>query len=240
MAESAHTIRSKGSALLVRPDLAAQASFNWMNPGWWGDKAVKVGSGGRGGAWFVTDGERQWVLREYWRGGLPARVSRNTYLYTGENNVRSIAEYRFLARLQDFSLAAPKPVAAAYSRVATVAYRATILVERIPGAVNFPDHPLFQTTDLWRQVGATIRRFHDAGVDHVDLNVNNILVAGERIHLIDFDRCRFRGNERGWGWRGRNLVRLRRSADKFFTSMGQSEPVELWGALEAGYAGSSI
>jgi 3-deoxy-D-manno-octulosonic acid kinase len=56
-----------------------------------------------------------------------------------------------------------------------------------------------------------VRRFHDLGVCHADLNVHNILLSEDGVYLVDFDRCQLRG---GGLWRDANLVRLRRSLEK--------------------------
>jgi 3-deoxy-D-manno-octulosonic acid kinase len=64
---------------------------------------------------------------------------------------------------------------------------------------------------MWQNIGATIGRFHAAGVHHVDLNANNIMLAGDAVYLIDFDRGRLRGRGR---WEDEVIARLRRSLDK--------------------------
>jgi len=79
-----------------------------------------------------------------------------------------------------------------------------------------------------RQVGSAIRRLHDAGVEHRDLQLRNILVRkGEppEIVVVDLDRARF--HARGTmpsGRRAANLGRLARSAVK----------TGLWGSQKLG------
>jgi 3-deoxy-D-manno-octulosonic acid kinase len=87
---------------------------------------------------------------------------------------------------------------------------------------------------LWRICGATLRRFHAAGVVHADLNARNILVGPERaIHLVDFDRARIREGD-ATGFR-RNLARLRRSLEKLWPA-GSAGPLdECWSWLLDGY-----
>jgi len=41
-------------------------------------------SAGRGDTMIVGNGEREFVLRHYVRGGLPGRLVRDKYLWTGE------------------------------------------------------------------------------------------------------------------------------------------------------------
>jgi predicted Ser/Thr protein kinase len=57
-----------------------------------------------------------------------------------------------------------------------------------------------------------LRRFHDAGLDHADLNAHNILLDSRGdFWLIDFDKARLRA---AGGWREGNLQRLERSLRK--------------------------
>jgi 3-deoxy-D-manno-octulosonic acid kinase len=58
--------------------------------------------------------------------------------------------------------------------------------------------------------GEAVRRLHDAGVEHADLNVKNILVSGEAGIVIDLDRATLHASlERAT--RDPSLVRLLRS-----------------------------
>jgi 3-deoxy-D-manno-octulosonic acid kinase len=64
----------------------------------------------------------------------------------------------------------------------------------------------------WQDVGSCIRRFHDAGYCHADLNSRNILVdAAQKIWLLDWDRGR---RQRSGAWREANLGRLQRDLEK--------------------------
>ena len=65
-----------------------------------------------------------------------------------------------------------------------------------------------------RSVGLLIRQFHQAGFFHGDLQLKNILVAGDQILLIDFDRS-YRKPALSLQERMKNLLRLNRSAEKW-------------------------
>ncbi len=79
------------------PDTAGEALFD---PQFWAARgALGAVSAGRGAAWFVDCGPRQWVLRHYRRGGFMARIAHDQYLWGGEGRVRAFAEYRILERL---------------------------------------------------------------------------------------------------------------------------------------------
>jgi len=92
--------------------------------------------------------------------------------------------------------------------------------------------------DVWRDLGRCVRRFHDAGVCHADLNVHNLLLDDERRPwLLDFDRGRVRPPG---GWRRDNLDRFLRSLRKLRTEQPDVhiQPAD-WQALLDGYGQTS-
>lgn len=190
-----------------------QAGPELLEPGHYGAAAGPVADGGRGAAWFVRGEAGDAVLRHYRRGGLMARLGREDYTWLGESRVRSVAEFRLLGELHREGLPVPAPLVAGYWRRGW-GYRAAILVERIAGA-----RPLSQWLQgdadgaPWEAVGDMLARFHLAGLDHADLNADNVLVDAQgQPWLIDFDRCTRR--IAAGGWRERNLRRLERSLAK--------------------------
>src|SRR5258708_31457202 len=72
--------------------------------------------GGRGSAWFIASGARQWVLRHFRRGGFIARWAQDCYVWTGEDGVRAFAEWRVLGHLDSRGLPAAAPARARYQR----------------------------------------------------------------------------------------------------------------------------
>lgn len=187
-----------------------------VDPGHWRSQGRVTGEApGRGASLFLDAGAgREWVLRPYRRGGLVARLSATRYLWTGLEQTRAFRELRLTADLHRRGLPVPTPVAAAVTRHG-LTYEAALITERIPGARALASRLESDATDddLLRRVGTTIRRFHDAGLDHVDLNARNLLVdEGGKVWLIDLDRCRLR--PRG-SWQAANLARLERSLVKF-------------------------
>jgi 3-deoxy-D-manno-octulosonic acid kinase len=190
---------------------------------------------GRGSAWFIASGARQWVLRHFRRGGFIARLSQDGYVWMGEDGVRAFAEWRLLEELTRRGLPVPQPVAARYQRTGLF-YRCDLITQRIVNA-----DPLSAALargalpePLWRDVGATIARLHRAGVDHADLNAHNVLldVTGV-VRVIDFDRGRLRAQGR---WTARNLQRLRRSLVKISRDLPSERfSDENWNWLMAGY-----
>lgn len=196
-----------------------------------------VVGGGRGTVWRVRVNDLLAALRHYRRGGMVRRLIRSAYLWTGLERTRAFREWRLLAELHAEGMPVPAPLAARVVRTAFW-YRAELLTEWLPGTHSLVSLLADSEPDArtWRRVGATLRRFHLAGIWHADLNAHNILIdqAGA-VYLVDFDRGRRR--RRDGRWARKNLGRLRRSLEKvhatgralYYTPAG-------WRALLDGYA----
>ncbi|MGM0769371.1 MAG: 3-deoxy-D-manno-octulosonic acid kinase [Pseudomonadota bacterium] len=218
--------------MLVTNSAYPGVSESWFNPDWWETGIEPVSAGGRGSAWFLNTKQGEMVLRHYRRGGLVAKFVARSYLFTGWSNTRSFQEFQLLRNLHGQGLPVPEPVAAWAWKGHLASYRAAILVRRISGAVPFPEVDNPEDVQLWERVGHTVRQFHDAGLDHADLNCDNILIVNQEVYLIDFDRCRLRGSGRGGDWKESNLKRLRRSVSK---RMAIGSPEKCWSVLMAAY-----
>lgn len=237
--ETEQLVRS-GRCVLLRDITLDEVSRRWLRPDHWEGKARPVVTGGRGGAWFVHSPLGELVLRRYHRGGLAARFSNSGYLFLGYRHTRSHAEFRLLQRLHDLGLPVPQPIAALACR-SGLTYRASILLRRLPGASPLPEQEHLGEVKLWEEVGRVLRQFHDAGLDHCDLNCDNILVAGGTVSLIDFDRCRLRvPNRHGTRWQQRNLRRLYRSIGKRCEQLSDRTRRRLWQHLLDGYRAGPV
>jgi 3-deoxy-D-manno-octulosonic acid kinase len=202
----------------------------------WAERGEITAAGsGRGSAWFVRFGARDWVLRHYRRGGFIAHLSSDRYLWAGEPRVRAFAEYRLLARLSGSGLAVPRPIGARYRRTG-LCYRCDLLTERVEGAAPLSGELAKGALgdDAWRSIGAAIARLHEASVDHADLNAHNLLLdRSGAVSIIDFDRGRVRAG--GW-WKRGNLERLHRSLEKVTRGLPpQRFSARAWSCLLAGY-----
>ncbi|MCP1318458.1 3-deoxy-D-manno-octulosonic acid kinase [Halomonas sp. 707B3] len=200
---------------------------------YWRARHLVVGEApGRGSSLFLqARDDEQWVLRPYQRGGLIAKLSQQRYIWLGVERTRAFREVRLTAALYEQGLPVPRPVACCVTRFG-MTYEAALLTVRIPGAQALASLLTNGEADdlLLKRVGAMIKRFHQAGLDHVDLNARNILVdeAGKP-WLIDLDRCRLRPPGK---WQASNLQRLERSVVKFAPSQVEN----LMAPLYAGYA----
>jgi 3-deoxy-D-manno-octulosonic acid kinase len=216
------------AARMRKPEVAMFSREYWESR-----NALEEFAGGRGSVSALRAPEGDWILRHYRRGGFAAKISSDRYLWRGANATRSFREWRLLAQLQRLGLPVPAPVAARFERNGLL-YRADIITVRLPNAVTLAQAIRGGALDAttWRRIGHTIARFHAAGVQHADLNANNIMLVDAAVYLLDFDRGRIR--VRG-SWEADVLARLKRSLEKVraqdaATQFGQGD----WQALIEG------
>jgi 3-deoxy-D-manno-octulosonic acid kinase len=201
-------------AILFDPERVDDPGWELFDRARWQARgALTAHTGGRGSIHFIEDHGRHWALRHYLRGGVVARFVRERFLYLGEDRTRSFLELRLLASLLQQGLPVPAPVAAGYRR-GVCTYVAELITERLAGAASLTEmlRAGRMNEARWAAIGRCLRRFHDAGVQHADLNASNIMLgeAGE-VWVLDFDRGRLR---RPGAWRERVLDRLARSLAK--------------------------
>ncbi len=223
------------AALLSGIDAAFFDAAHWRRRG-----AVIGGAEGRGTALFVSQGAQRFVLRHYRRGGALSKLISDRYLWRGLEHTRAWREWHLLNHMYQEGLPVPRPVAAHVAREAW-RYRADLLTLFLPDCLSLA-HRLglgSMTEALWGEVGRTVRRFHDAGYCHADLNAHNILIGGEaRVSLVDFDKGRRRSGAAGW--KTANLRRLHRSILKVTKEQAETPAASVlldegWQACLAGY-----
>ncbi len=218
------------------PELLATIGSDVFQYDYWQLRDAVTGQAfGRGTTFFLHHQDHHWVLRHYRRGGLVGKLINDSYLYLGLESTRPVAEFRLLQLMHQQGLPVPRPVAAQISRHG-LWYRGDIIMERIQNTQDLvawlSEGPLSEAD--YQAMGRLIRRFHDAGIYHADLNSHNILRSDQgQLWLIDFDR----GEVRDPGvWKEDNLARLLRSFEKEKERL----PVfhwqeDDWQALMAGY-----
>jgi 3-deoxy-D-manno-octulosonic acid kinase len=222
-------------AILFDSRRLAQAEPDLLRAARWSHAEHTQDRGGRGAVRFVRGEFGEGVLRHYRRGGLVGRVNQDRYLWRGEEATRSFREFRLLADLQARGFAVPAPIAAGYDRHGAF-YRADLLTALIPQARTLAEllAGAFPPPELWHRIGATLARFHQAGVYHADLNAHNVMIDRQpRVWLIDFDRGELRPPHEDW--MRANLARLLRSLRKLGATHAGGWH-EAWAALHRGYA----
>jgi 3-deoxy-D-manno-octulosonic acid kinase len=150
--------------------------------------------------------------RRYLRGGLPRYIVRDLYLMRPERPVRELI-------VTEAARAAGCPVPTVLAcavEEAGLFYRGWLVTEAIEQTRPLID--VFLEADsagrraLLGDAGRAIRQLHAAGIYHVDLNGNNLLVReGGSLVIIDFDK----------GWIGQPCVarRMQRGLDRFWRSL---------------------
>lgn len=178
---------------------------------------------GRGKVYFFETNGLPCVLRHYFRGGLVAKLSRDSFAFTSVESSRCYQELKILGVLHENGINVPKAVGARIVKNA-FSYQADIITQAIPNCHEL--HELLQRKSVanehWRSIGAQIRKMHDLQVCHDDLNVKNVLLNDkQQVYLIDFDKCIIKRNEskeagskRTESWKRPNLERFLRSIHK--------------------------
>jgi 3-deoxy-D-manno-octulosonic acid kinase len=225
--------------MLYDASRVSNLSADWFTPKYWQARGEFEGAaGGRGASYYLAADGKRYVLRHYRRGGFMARLSTDHYSWLGEEGTRPFAEWQMTYSLHRAGLPVPAPIAARYRRRG-LTYTGDIITERLATVGSLAQ--CLRTGALsvvtWISIGRCIRRFHDLGVCHADLNAHNILLSEDQVYLIDFDRSELRG---GGLWRDANLVRLRRSLEKVTWALPPERFGEAdWHGLLDGYRQSS-
>lgn len=230
-------VASGKGAMVFDANLPEAPAQEWFDKSWWqGQRRMQSGEGGRGGVAFLDTPVGACVLRHYQRGGWMAPLLGDRYVWNGRTHSRGFAEFALLAELFQRGLPVPAPVAARYQRCGPY-YTADLITRTVEGATTLTAliHAGHLDATLAERVGALVSRFHAAGVDHADLNAHNILMAGNELWLIDFDRGEIRAS--GTAWKLANLARLKRSLLKVGACDHDEMALdhEVWTPLMRGY-----
>lgn len=233
---SARSLSVGRSHILYDADVVHLPEEKLFDPEYWRKKGAIVGHGdGRGAALFVRSGAETWVLRHYHRGGWAAKVLGDRYLTFAIENSRPWREFRLTAQLHKLGLPVPSPIAARICGLPP--FRRGDLITRLIAntetlASVLKREPL--ATEKWSELGRMLRRFHDAGLLHHDINARNILIdEGGHFYLIDLDKGQL---AKPGKWQEQTRLRLRRSLRKFARL---EKPFHFsdadWQVLTAGY-----
>jgi 3-deoxy-D-manno-octulosonic acid kinase len=168
----------------------------------------------------IDDGKRM-VIRQYSHGGIFRAITRNIYLFGS----RSFRELILTEEIRSCGIPTIQPIGAIYRPILPFLYQPYFLSLEVPRAKDLIQYfqevgphpvgePLFIKRKIIRSAGILLRRFHEAGFFHGDLQLKNILVAGDQLLLIDFDRS-YRKKVLFMRERIKNLLRLNRSVEKW-------------------------
>jgi len=160
------------------------------------------------------------VVRQHLHGGLLRVFTRDLY-FSGS---RSFEELALTVQIRDCGISTAQPIGAIHQTFGPF-YKAYLLSLEIPGAKDLIQYfqemgahpsrePLLQKRRTIRSAGQLIHHLHASGFFHQDLQLKNILVSGDQLFLIDFDRSY---HKRGLtaAEKKKNLLRLDRSMEKW-------------------------
>ena len=168
----------------------------------------------------IQNGQRV-VLRKYSHGGLLKALTRNLYLFGS----RSFRELILTEAIRAYGIPTVQPICAAHRLIIPPLYHPYLLTLEVPHAMNLIEYfqkvgnnpsqeNILYKRKVIRAAGLLLRKFHQTGFYHGDLQLKNLLVVDDQILLIDFDRS-YRKPSLSNRERMKNLLRLNRSAEKW-------------------------
>lgn len=186
---------------------------------------------GRGSVFTFDLRDGKGILRPYRRGGLLAKFREDRYWRSN----RPLKELVILEHAYGHQLPVPQPLGVLWEKHGQ-SYTGAIATRYLPGATLQDwagSHTAEEETDVLHQCGYAIRKMHDAGIYHADLQIRNIIVGDGKVYLIDFDKAS-RIDPTADLPRARNLLRLRRSIDK------NRLPARYFNLIVEGYGGIDL
>jgi 3-deoxy-D-manno-octulosonic acid kinase len=200
---------------------------------------------GRGAAYAVETGAGTWVVRHYRRGGAVARLLGDRYARLGE--ARPLRELTASAAARSRGVPTPE-VLAAVIYPAGAFYRADLATAYVPDSADLAETTLGPAREdgpgrlqAWWAAGSLLRTAFDAGIEHADLNLRNILITrtadGVGALLLDLDRAIVHPGPVSAATRAALLRRLHRSRRKLERALGRATPDAELAALDAALEG---
>ena len=174
-------------------------------------------SGGRGPTGLLELGTSapRARLKRLRRGGLAGPIWRDRFL--GRSRILSNLTGPLEARRR--GIPTPEPLLLLAIPGPPGLWRGWLATEDLPDAVPLerwlgtPEEPA-----IVREAMRIVRRMHDAGIEHRDLNLGNLLVrpssGGHDVVVLDLDDARIHAGALGFAARRRALRRLERSTAK--------------------------
>lgn len=192
---------------------------------------------GRGATYVVDAPGGQWVVRRCYRGGGMARLLADRHLRVGEP--RPLRELRASVAARARGIMTPEVVALAVYPAGPF-HRADVATRYVPDSVDLVELTFgavaANAAGAWRATGVLIRDLAQAGIQHVDLNMKNVLITGSRLYprawVLDLDRASVKS--KGAADAEVMFRRLQRSIEKWERKRGERVDPALRLELERG------
>jgi RIO-like serine/threonine protein kinase len=136
------------------------------------------------------------AVKHYARGGLVRHINRSTYANWPRS--RGEKEYRWLAAVRQIGLAAPRPIAFAFTgRLIGQCWLVTAAIPRHCSLIRISQQHGVQRQAIYGKLTAQIQLLIRHGIWHRDLHPGNVLVDEKGTpYVIDFDKARHLKNRR--------------------------------------------
>jgi tRNA A-37 threonylcarbamoyl transferase component Bud32 len=232
-----YTLETTGRAsVMIRPGLLEALEASGMLDPSSSPPDVAAKYSGRGNV-FVCDlpalpGKKA-VVRRYRHGGLSGLIFGGWF--AGPS--RAFREFRIFLQAEKAGVPTVRVLAASTSRTLGIFYRALLVTEEADGARDLAalageagEKPgaASELRGASRACGAAVRKMHDAGFLHADLNLKNLIVCdegdGTTARILDWDLSS-RLSALSRRARMKNLMRMDRSARKL-ASKGLTIPLK--------------
>lgn len=237
--EFAHRVAEDG-VLIARSDLVPALCVEGLDRlAVWRDhtqsNTTEAHAPGRGATAVVSLPSGALRLKQLRRGGLLGPIWKDRFFGTG----RLLENLEIPAEAIRRGVPTPEAVALFLVPGPPMLYRGWLAVEEIEDAA-----------DLWKKLeadeeipvalnlcGRAIRKMHDAGLDHPDLNIGNLLIRHDEAIVIDLDKARLADSPVSLARRRANLARLDRSYVKHLQPTADRRVRFMKGLIEAYAAG---
>ena len=215
-----HRRSTARGALYAARDLEDRILLHGLDRGDVWERLLRTGSTGSGrGASAVLGG---WRLKRFRRGGLTALLWRDRYPRAS----RLVDVLAASAEAARRGVPTPEAVALLVERDRGPLVRGYLATEEIEGAEDLARRAVrgaVTRRDVQEAMRA-VRRMHDRGVVHPDLNLGNLLMTAAEVYVVDLDRVTFREGPVSERRRRRALRRIERSCAKLTGSPGLFGP----------------
>lgn len=142
------------------------------------------------------DGLGPVAVKHYARGGLVRHVNHSTYV--NWPRPRSEKEFGWLATVRQIGLAAPRPIAFAFtSRFLGQCWLVTAAIPRYRSLIRIIQQHDDRRYSIYEKLTLQIQTLIHSGIWHRDLHPGNVLVDEDGTpYIIDFDKARYLKNRR--------------------------------------------
>jgi hypothetical protein len=173
---------------------------------------------------FELPSGRRLILKRLRRGGLSARIRNDSFRGTA----RLLANLTLPVELAQRGIATPQPAGLLVQEVRSGLFRGWLATRELTEAIDamtWLDSCGITGSGLLDPVVVFVRSIHDAGLQHRDLNLGNLMVqpgeaGGEAVAILDLDGASLHDGALPFRLRLVSLWRLERSMVKRFGTRG--------------------